>query len=401
MAYGMLAVRNLFACPACSILFSRRLLMAVPTSRSIRSRNCNGVSALVSTGSRNKGGISLGADVRLIPCKATMTARDLAVVFFDHWFCENGLPLDIVSDRGSLFLSQFWKHLHELTGISLKLSSSFHPETDGLSERTNKTLNQALRAAVSRHHHGWVAALPRIRFHIMNTCNASTGFSGFQLRLGVSPRLMPPLLRDPVDESEETPLQFFERIQRDVGSAADNLLETKVNQASQANKFRVADVLYVIGDKVLLSTKNLSTDHNNEPLPPTKKLRPKFIGPFTITAVDLRHSTVTLNLPGPSNRCRVFHTSLVKPYKVFVPDTDHEDTNAEDEHLSTPPSKPTDNGVEHFIRDIIQHRKSGRGYRFLVRWQGFPESHNEWKTYTELNHTKALDDYLKLHGPLE
>jgi hypothetical protein len=68
----------------------------------------------------------LGADVRLVPCKKNLTARDLAMLFFDNWFCENGLPAEIVSDRDVLFLSRFWKHLHELTGVDLKLSLSFH-----------------------------------------------------------------------------------------------------------------------------------------------------------------------------------------------------------------------------------------------------------------------------------
>ncbi|KAF7785204.1 hypothetical protein Agabi119p4_1369 [Agaricus bisporus var. burnettii] len=75
----------------------------------------------------------LGADIRLIPCKTNLTARDLASIFFDHWFCENGLPDEIISDRGVLFLSHFWKHLHELTGVQLKMSTAFHPQTDGAS----------------------------------------------------------------------------------------------------------------------------------------------------------------------------------------------------------------------------------------------------------------------------
>jgi hypothetical protein len=140
-------------------------------------------------------------------------------------------------------------------------------------------------------------------------------------------------------------------------------------------------------------------DEFNVPLPPTKKLRPKFLGPFTITAVDLRHSTVTLDLPGARTRCRVFHTSLIKPYRVLVKNHTLEN-GAPDTNESLPPSKDTPTGVEHFIRDIIEHKKSGRGFRFLVRWQGFPDSDNEWKTYSKLNHTKALDDYLAEHGPL-
>lgn len=59
-----------------------------------------------------------------------------------NWLhCENGLPTEIISDRGKLFLSKFWRALHKLTNVSLKMSSAYHPETDGTSERTTPSIN--------------------------------------------------------------------------------------------------------------------------------------------------------------------------------------------------------------------------------------------------------------------
>ena len=136
----------------------------------------------------------LHSDVRIIPTCTTITAQDLALLFFDHWYCENGLPLDLISDRDKLFISKFWKALHELTGVKLKFSTTYHPETDGSSERTNKTINQSIRYHVRRNQKGWVRALPRIRFHIMNTVNTSIGFTPFQIRLGRSLRIIPPII---------------------------------------------------------------------------------------------------------------------------------------------------------------------------------------------------------------
>jgi hypothetical protein len=136
----------------------------------------------------------LGSNICIIPTRTDITAEDLALLFFNHWYCENSLPSDIVSDCDKLFLSKFWRALHKLTGIKLKLSSSYHPQTDGSSERTNKTINQCIRYHVRRNQKGWVQALPRVRFNIMNSVNASTGFSNFQIRLGRSPRLIPPLV---------------------------------------------------------------------------------------------------------------------------------------------------------------------------------------------------------------
>ena len=135
----------------------------------------------------------LGTDIHLVPCHDNISACKLTQLFFAHWYCENRLPREIVSDRDKLFLSRFWKALHKLTNVSLKLSSSYHPQLDGVSEHTNKTMNQCIHFLVDQDQSGWISALPRVRFSIMNSVNASTGCSPFQLHLGRSPRLIPAL----------------------------------------------------------------------------------------------------------------------------------------------------------------------------------------------------------------
>jgi hypothetical protein len=129
----------------------------------------------------------LGADVQIAACTAEMSAEDFAFIFFDKWYCENGCPLEIISDRDKLFVSKFWKALMKLTGIEHKLSTAYHPQTDGSSERSNKTIVQCLRFHVERNQKGWVRALPKVRFDIMNTPNASMGTSPFILKTGRSP----------------------------------------------------------------------------------------------------------------------------------------------------------------------------------------------------------------------
>src|ERR1700677_826638 len=108
-----------------------------------------------------------------------------------------------------------------LSGIKHKMSTSYHPETDGVSEHSNKTTIQALRFHVERNQKGWCRALPQVRFDIMNTVNASTG-----------------------------------QLNTDVMEAQDNLLEAKIQQAHLANQFRKPEHIYEIGDRVLLSTIN-------------------------------------------------------------------------------------------------------------------------------------------------
>jgi hypothetical protein len=157
------------------------------------------------------------------------------VVFFDQWYCENGLPLEIVSDRDKLFMSKFWQVLHGLTGVKLKMSTAYHPQSDGASKRTNKTVNQCLRYHVERNQLGWKRALPRVRFDIMNTVNSSTGFSPFQLHMGRAPRVIPPLVRGVGEITDIRATTVIEKLQQDVLEAKDNMLRAKTAQSLAVN----------------------------------------------------------------------------------------------------------------------------------------------------------------------
>ena len=194
----------------------------------------------------------LGSDIQLAATRTDIDAEQLAYVFFDKWYCENGLPADIVSDRDKLFISKFWKALHKLTGIKLELSTAYHPQTDGASKRTNKTVNQCLRYHVERNQQGWSRALPCIRFHIMNTINTSMGFTPFQLRMGWSLRLIPPLVTPLPTSSEEeiSAHDVIKKLQNDVLEAQDNLLRAKISQSVEANKHRSLTFPFVIGSCV-------------------------------------------------------------------------------------------------------------------------------------------------------
>lgn len=122
------------------------------------------------------------------------------------------------------------------------MSTSFYPETDRASERTNKTLNQCLQFYMGHSQKGWVKSLPSIWFTMMNTKNASTGQSRFQLHMGFSPRIIPPLLSQnetentPGDkETDKQPIELIKCIQLYKMEAHNSLLQHKVIQAFHAN----------------------------------------------------------------------------------------------------------------------------------------------------------------------
>ena len=208
----------------------------------------------------------LGADVQLVPCSMSQSANNLTNIFFARWYCENGLPLEIVSDRDKLFISKFWQAFHKLTGIKLKLSTAYHPETDGASEPTNKTVNQCLCYHVERNQKGWVKALPLIRFNIMSTVNKSTGFSPFQLRMERNPHVLPPLVPKTLsnDINKTCALDVIQRIQQDTLEAGDNLAKAKISQSVQANKSRSTRTLtfpFRVSERIWLSTSNRRNEY--------------------------------------------------------------------------------------------------------------------------------------------
>ncbi|MBW0559741.1 hypothetical protein O181_099456 [Austropuccinia psidii MF-1] len=114
-----------------------------------------------------------------LPTYGKITALDLAQIFINHVFSKHGLPVSIVSDRGSLFVSSFWTQLCQQLRISRDLSTAFHPETDGQKERLNKILEQYLQMYVSYHQDDWHTWLPLAKFAYNNAEHSSTKQSLF------------------------------------------------------------------------------------------------------------------------------------------------------------------------------------------------------------------------------
>jgi len=132
----------------------------------------------------------LTAMVRLISSWINYNARQLAELMFEEVYKHRGLPKNIISDRDILFTSTFWGYLHKLIGTKLKMSSAYHPQTDGSTERANKTVAQMLGQCINAKKTDWVAKLPAIEFAINSARSESTGFAPFSLNSGRMPRSM-------------------------------------------------------------------------------------------------------------------------------------------------------------------------------------------------------------------
>ena len=161
-----------------------------------------------------------------------------------------------------------------------------------------------------------VSQTPTNTFTIMNTVNASTGFLGFQLTTGRSPRIILPLIPLDIDATPEqtTAHEIITWVALDVKEAQDNLPAAKICQAYHANEHCAPEDIYEIGDLVMLSTENRCRNYKRKGKTRVAKFMPRNDGPYTITHTFPEHSKYTLKLPNNLNTFPGFHAHLLKRY---------------------------------------------------------------------------------------
>jgi len=248
--------------------------------------------------------------VHLIPTHLSITVRELSWKYLREVVQLHGLPSSIVSDRDSKFMSKWWRELHRLIGMKLTMSTSFHPQTDGQTEQANRSIGQILRTAVRPDQKDWVEKINMVEFAINSSVSTSTGYAPFELNYGYMPQVLKKFRDDKA--TAKGIMDFAARAKTNIAAAHDAIIEARTLQTFYANQKRGEDIAAKKGDLVYLSTKNLNLPKNQ-----TRKLCPKYIGPYKISETILEKSTYTLELPTALQERRIhptFHESLLKPY---------------------------------------------------------------------------------------
>ena len=308
------------------------------------------------------------------PTHTTVTAEGMAQLFVNTIFRLHGLPTDIVSDRDSKFTSVFWKELHRLLGTNLYMSTAFHPQSDGQTERMNRVLEETLRHYISPTQDDWEDHLPLIEFAINNSKQRSTGHTPFALNYAKAPRVPTDITLKSRAPSAQ---QYAQTMQERLAKAKANLQTAQARQKSDADKHR-RPVEYRVGQEVLLNTVNIKFRGAG-----TKKLTPRWVGPYRIIEL-VGPVAVKLQLPKSSRIHPVFHVALVKPFRS---------------NGSQPPPEPfTIEGEPTLTVEAVRAHKdesvrggSGRTRReYLVKWEKLGEEQNTWETEKSLRATEVL-----------
>ncbi|GKE00350.1 putative reverse transcriptase domain-containing protein [Tanacetum coccineum] len=116
--------------------------------------------------------------------KETDPMDKLARMYLKEVVTKHGIPVSIICDRDPRFASNFWRSLQKALGTSLDMSTAYHPQTDGQSERTIQTLEDMLRACVIDFGNGWVKHLPLVEFSYNNSYHASIKAAPFEALYG-------------------------------------------------------------------------------------------------------------------------------------------------------------------------------------------------------------------------
>jgi hypothetical protein len=314
-----------------------------------------------------------------IPClaknKGTSSYRT-AELIIQHIVKLHGLPDTIVSDRGPQFVAEFWKHLCRILEVDSRLSTAYHPETDGQTEVENRELEKYLRIYVNYQQDNWSQWLALAEFAANNAESSTTRASPFFANLGYNPRLSFDLRpetegiepKNPkerldrklaIDKAKELKA-LWEKLRDEIGLAQSRMERF-------ANEKRRPAPAYKVGDMVWLSAKNLRTQR------PSVKLDHKNEGPWEVLE-KVGPTSYRLKIPHETKLHPVFHSNLLR--------LDREDPLPG--QIQPPPgpviideNENNEGEAEYEVERIIDSRIHRKKLQYRADWVGYPPD-MEW-----------------------
>jgi hypothetical protein len=314
--------------------------------------------------------------VILLPCRDSITSEETENLINHHVIRPHGIPLEVLSDRGPQFISKHWFSYFERLGAKVLLSSAFHPQTDGLTERTNQQVEVYLRQVISYDQTDWAEHLDACEISINNAPLGSTGHSPYFHDMGRNPKFDLVALEAKGAGVVEGAVQKAERMRELWAEMAREYAVVQKRMKEQADKKR-RDVEFAVGDRVWVDRRNMSTGR------PSAKLDWKRVGPYSITE-RIGNVAYRVALPPHVKAHNVFHVSLLSPFR--------QDTFG---GRQPPPPEPEriDGELEWEVEAILDSRKKpgrGDGCLWLVKWKGYGFEEASWEPWENVRNAEAL-----------
>jgi hypothetical protein len=326
---------------------------------------------------------SKGAHFGALP--PTYTAYKVARLFLDMICKHHGLPRSLVSDRDSVFISHFWRELFKLSGTKLRMSTAYHPESDGQTEVLNRSLEQYLRAFVHHKPSLWFNYLPLAEWSYNTSKHSSTGFSPFHIIYGKEPVPIPQYILgtssveavDSLLAARQDMLQVLHRKLQKVQTVMKAIADKK----RRFIEFKEGDFVYL---KLRPYRQHSLTQT------PYSKLSKRFYGPYKILE-RIGNVAYKLALPPSSKLHPVFHCSLLKLHQGPLPNTRAELPPAYvDHHPIIEPLAILDSKMDNLTTPPTRF--------VLVQWKGLAPEDTSWENWMDLNAAYHLEDKVDFPG---
>ena len=280
-----------------------------------------------------------------------MMAEGLARMFRNNIWKLHGLLKSVILDRRPQFMAGLTRELNKMLGIETKLSTAYHPETDGQMERTNQELEQYLRIYVNHRQNNWAKWLAMAEFVFNNKVYTATKTSPFQVNYGRELMMGFDIRKKGKNKKAE---EFVREIKERYEEARAALVKSQEEMKRQVDKNRKETEEYKVGDKVLISTKDFSKKLMKRA---TKKLMEKFIGPYVVKKIVLEN-VVELELPALLRIHLVVNVRRIVKYREQV------------ERQKKIPPLPVE------VEEILDRQEKKEKTKYLVKWKGYTAEGN-------------------------
>jgi hypothetical protein len=314
--------------------------------------------------------------VILIPTtEKGLSAQKTSRLFIENMFKRFGIPDKLISDRGVQFDSEFFQEFCKHLGMKSAMSTAYHPQTDGTTERFNQEIELYLSIYCISNPHSWASALPTLEFTHNSRPHADRKQSPFELMYGYAPPAIPQAYENIDLRSTKEKFDELEHWRREALAAHE------FARQRMALRIKYSYVKFKKDQLVWLEARNLKLRYN-------KKISTKREGPFKILEV-LGPVNYRLQLPKHWKMRNNFHACLLTLYtenEIYGP------------AYPRPPADIVEGEPEWEVDRILKHRRGRGGTEYHVLWRGYGIDEASWQTEEDLEHAQeALEDYRRRH----